>query len=49
MHDKNHYLKLLAKYKALNNADGIRATLEVLKRFDEEQISMKEFVKNENK
>jgi len=37
MHDKNHYLKLLAKYKALNNENGIRATLEVLKRFDEKQ------------
>jgi len=45
MHDKNHYLKLLAKYKALNNENGIRATKEVLERFDEEQISMEKFVK----
>jgi len=45
MHDKNYYLKLLAKYRALNNADGIRATLEVLKMFDEKQASMEEFVK----
>jgi len=45
MHDKNHYLKLLAKYRALNNENGIRAMEECLKRFDEKQASMKEFVK----
>jgi len=37
MHDKNHYLELLAKYKALNNENGIRATLEVLKRFEKQE------------
>jgi len=45
MHDKNHYLKLLKKYEKLGSADGIRATLEVLARYDEKQISIKEFVK----
>jgi len=45
MHDKNHYLKLLAKYRALNNKNGIRAMEECLKRFDEKQSNMKEFVK----
>jgi len=45
MHDKNYYLELLAKYKALNNENGIKAMQECLKRFDEEQASMKEFVK----
>ena len=43
--DKNHYIKLLKKYEKLNNPDGIRATKEVLARFEERQISMKEFVK----
>jgi len=45
MQDKNHYLKLLKRYQKLGSEDGIRATLEVLSRFDEKQISMKEFVK----
>jgi len=45
MQDKNHYLKLLKKYQKLNSADGIRATLEVLARFDEKQLNMEEFVK----
>ena len=37
MQDKAHYLKLLKKYRKLNNADGIKATLEVLAKQDEEQ------------
>jgi len=45
MHDKNHYLKLLAKYKALNNENGIKAMQECLKRFDEKQSNMEKFVK----
>ena len=45
MHDKNYYLKLLRRYIKLGNENGIRATREVLVRFEERQISMKEFVK----
>ena len=45
MYDKNHYIKLLKRYEKLNNADGIKATKEVLARFEEKQISMEEFVK----
>ena len=45
MQDKNHYLKLLKKYQKLGSEDGIRATLEVLAKFDEKQISMERFVK----
>jgi len=45
MQDKNHYLKLLRRYRRLNNADGIRATLEVLVKFEGKQSKMKEFVK----
>ena len=45
MHDKNHYLKLLRRYVKLGNLDGIKATKEVLAKFEERQISMKEFVK----
>jgi len=40
MQDKNHYLKLLRRYRRLNNADGIKATLEVLKKFDEKQMKL---------
>ena len=45
MHDKNHYLKLLKRYEKLGNADGIKATKEVLAKFEEKQKSMEEFVK----
>jgi len=45
MQDKNHYLKLLKRYRKLGSEDGIKATLEVLTRFDEKQISMERFVK----
>jgi len=45
MQDKAHYLKLLKRYRKLNNADGIKATLEVLAKFDDKQSKMKEFVK----
>jgi len=37
MHDKSYYLNLLKRYQKLNNADGIKATLEVLAKQDEEQ------------
>ena len=40
MHDKNHYLKLLRKYEKLGSADGIKATREVLARFDEKQLKL---------
>ena len=40
MHDKTHYLKLRAKYRALNNENGVRAMEECLKRFDEKQLKL---------
>jgi len=45
MQDKAHYLKMLKRYRKLNNADGIKATLEVLVKFDDKQSKMEEFVK----
>jgi len=45
MQDKNYYLKLLRRYRKLGSEDGIKATLEVLAKHDEKQISIKEFVK----
>jgi len=40
MQDKNYYLKLLKKYQKLGSEDGIKATLEVLARFDEKQLKL---------
>jgi len=40
MQDKAHYLKMLKRYRKLNNADGIKATLEVLVKFDDKQLRL---------
>ena len=38
---------MLEKYKKLNNADGEKAMLELLKKFEEKQTNMREFVKGD--
>ena len=42
---KEIVIKRLRKYRALNSADGEKAMLEILPRFEEKQVSIKEFVK----